>query len=165
MFILHSLFHSFMFFDMPEWRGSGALSGDAARTRPANGSWGRPSEWVWGCKERRACQVRGGELGMVVKNIFFTHIWYTSAAPTSCQSRDLISSALHTTHEVCNSAGFSWVWIGRSVKAYLLPMGHFSVFKILNPTCLEDPCTEITANWGKISLESSKWASVGEMMV
>ena len=41
----------------------------------------------------------------------------------------------------------------------------FSLFRILNATCLEDPSTENTANWEKMIMKSSKWALVGEMMV
>ena len=50
-----------------------------------------------------------------------------------------------------------------SSRTCRLPMGHFSVFRIFSPTYLEDPRTETTANWGKVVMERSKWASVGEM--
>ena len=42
-------------------------------------------------------------------------------------------------------------------RTFLLPMGHFSVFTILNPTHPQDPSTENTANWGEMMMASSKW--------
>ena len=57
----------------------------------------------------------------------------TVAAPISCRSRDLISIALHTAHEVCNSARFSSVWIGRSAEDMSASYGPFFSFQSLDP--------------------------------
>ena len=45
-----------------------------------------------------------------------------------CWSCDLISSALHTSREVCNSVRFSSAWIGRSKEDMSVSYGPFCSF-------------------------------------